>query len=274
MKYKLIAIDMDGTMLDSNNEISLKNREAIKLASKMNVKVIITTGRVFTASRYYAKLLGIQTPIISCNGAYISSHDGKDILFEDFLSKEDLKFAIELANKYNTYYHFFGNNTYYAKEMTKTALMYLEWNKKQCSDDRINIEVVKNYSEILNKPDINFYKIVLIEDNEEKKEKIREELAGNENIEVVSSWHNNIEVMNLGVSKGNALKKLCKRLKIDCKEVIAIGDSYNDASMLKYAGMAVAMGNGEEYIKSIADMVTDTNDNDGVAKAIEKLIIG
>ena len=92
------------------------------------------------------------------------------------------------------------------------------------------------------------------------------------NIEITSSWFNNIEIMHKGVNKGEALKELVKYLGIDRKEVIAFGDNYNDLDMLKFAGVGVVMGNADEAVKEQGDYVTSTNTEDGVAKAIYKFL--
>jgi Cof subfamily protein (haloacid dehalogenase superfamily) len=91
-------------------------------------------------------------------------------------------------------------------------------------------------------------------------------------VSIVSSFSNNIEIMNHGISKGNAVKILAAYYGIKKEEIICFGDAENDISMLEYAGLGIAMGNAEAYVKEKADYVTDTNDNDGVAKAIEKYI--
>ena len=103
--------------------------------------------------------------------------------------------------------------------------------------------------------------------------KAKEELKKYEDLEVVSSSPSNFEVMNKGTSKGRAVKVLADILNINREEVMCLGDSENDLSMIEFAGLGVAMGNAEEFLKEKADYITDTNENDGVAKAIEKFIL-
>lgn len=100
----------------------------------------------------------------------------------------------------------------------------------------------------------------------------KEEFKKQEDLEVVSSGKINFEVMSKGTSKGIAVKKFCDILGIDSKEVICIGDNENDISMIKFAGLGIAMGNATDEVKSMADFVTDTNVNDGVAKALRKIL--
>ena len=103
-------------------------------------------------------------------------------------------------------------------------------------------------------------------------DEIRKELRKVQGIKITSSWPNNIEVMNEGVDKGNAVKILAEKMNIDREDIIAFGDNYNDIEMIKFAGLGVAMGNAEELIKQEADYVTDTNQDSGVAKAIYKFL--
>ncbi|MBS4536594.1 HAD family phosphatase [Clostridium sp. D2Q-14] len=273
MKYKLIAIDMDGTLLDKEEKVSEKNKEAIKRATEKGVKVVISTGRIFTSAIYYAKLIGIMTPIIACNGAYISEYDRENVLLQHPINQEDMEKLIEIFEKNNLYYHFYDNENFYTTDLDYNSLKYYEWNKKQKEENKININVLKNPVEYIKKNNVKVYKVVIMDEDIEKITNIREELSLYENIEVVSSWHGSLDIMYKGVSKGKALKELCKIYGISREEVIAIGDNENDLSMLEFAGTSVAMENGIDLVKEYADIVTETNDNNGVAKAIEKLIL-
>jgi Cof subfamily protein (haloacid dehalogenase superfamily) len=273
MKYKLIAIDMDGTLLNSQHEISERNKVAIKSASEKGVKIVITTGRIFTSAKYYAKLLGITTPIIACNGAFISEYNKNNVLYDNPMRLDDCIEILNAAEEHGMYCHLYDNQNFYVRELKYSSQKYYEWNNRQKPEDRINIHIDKNLTQLLKDKKPEIYKMVIIDEDKSKLSNFKEIIQNNNNIEIVSSWHNNVEVMNKEVSKGNALYNLCKILDIRSEEVIAIGDNYNDASMFKYSGVSVAMGNAEIEIKEIADLVTDTNDNDGVGKAIENLVL-
>jgi Cof subfamily protein (haloacid dehalogenase superfamily) len=137
----------------------------------------------------------------------------------------------------------------------------------------IDMTVFEDVEEILQIKDINIYKFLFVDNDRDKLNNLRMELNKLEKIGTSSSWDNNIEAMGLNVSKGEALKELCNKLKISQDEVIAIGDSENDLSMLNFAGLGVAMGNADENIKEQADYITDSNNEDGVAKVIEKFVL-
>lgn len=273
MNYKLIAIDMDGTLLNSQNKISCENILAIKKAADLGVKVVLTTGRIFTSALYYAKDLNINTPIIACNGAYITEQDKSIIYFEDSMTLDAVESVINLAEKEGLYYHFYDDSRFYARKLTKTVEKYYRWNIDKKEKDRLNIRIVDEPLDVVKRENVKVFKIVFVDDDLEKMKQFKEKLLNIQGIEVSSSWWNNIEVMNKGVSKGYALNVLCEKLNIDNKNVMAIGDNENDISMLNFAGIGVAMGNGEDIIKEVADYVTDTNEENGVAKAIEKFVL-
>lgn len=273
MKYKLIAIDMDGTLLNSTGEISQKNKEAIIKATEKGIDVVVSTGRIFSSATYFAKLLKVITPVIACNGAYVSEYHRDNIILENPIEKKDLKEVIKILEKNDLYYHFYDNESFYTKDLEYNSLKYYEWNKKQDKDNKINIEIVKNPLNFIEKENVKVYKMVTMDNDFDKVMSARKELSKNENIEIVSSWHGSLDIMYKGVSKGKALKQLCNLYNIKNEEVIAIGDNENDLSMLEFAGTSVAMGNGIDLVKEYATFVTDTNDNDGVAKAIEKFVL-
>lgn len=131
MNYKLIAIDMDGTMLNSQHQVSERTKAAIKAATEKGVHIVITTGRIFTSAKYYAKLLGITTPIIACNGAFISEYDRDNVLYSDPMKLSDCIDILIEADKKGLYYHLYDNQNFYVKELKYGSLKYFEWNKTQ-----------------------------------------------------------------------------------------------------------------------------------------------
>ncbi|MDU1855219.1 MAG: HAD-IIB family hydrolase, partial [Clostridium baratii] len=148
-------------------------------------------------------------------------------------------------------------------------------NKTLKDEEKVKLIVSDNIKEEIEKFDGEILKGVCADKNNKVNLiKAREELESlNTNMEIVSSWNDNFEVMRNGSTKGDAVRYLANYFGIDKEEVMCIGDSENDLSMIKYAGTGIAMGNASEDIKSVADYVTDTNVNDGVAKAINKFVL-
>ncbi len=272
--YRLMAIDLDGTLLDNNKEISHRNKEAISLAIEKGIKIVICSGRVYTGARQYAKQVGSKDPIIACNGAIISENiDGK-ILYSNNLDNEECLKIVDICHRNNIYFHVYAGDTMLTEKLGFTSLKYFEKNKSMPPEDRVNIEVVKDMVAKLNSIAGQVLKFVVVADDMTLLKKVRNEMEQISSIDVMSSNYDNFEVMNKGVNKGAALRKLSELLDIPAIEMIAIGDNENDISMFNYVGLSIAMDNGEDCAKEAAQYVTAANDQDGVAKAIEKFIFG
>ncbi len=270
--YKLVVSDMDGTLLTSHNTVSEKNKQALKALQDQNIQVAIATGRIYTSAKVYAKYLGIITPIIACNGAIIKDLYKDEILYESGIKKEDCLKVLEICRAYDLYFHFYTANTFYAEKLERASLNYSEWNKTLKEEDRIDLQIIKDAAEVIKSLDENIYKIQMISDDEALRVQVREEINKIHSIECSKSWHNNIEIMNKGVSKAEAVKHLGKIFDVKREEIICFGDNENDISMLSYAGLGIAMGNANEIVKKNADYVTTTNDEDGVARALHKFV--
>lgn len=274
---KLICIDMDGTLLNSNHEISERNKEVLKKAYNSGVKIAITTGRLFCSARYYADLIGIDLPVIGSNGAYIKHKYDDMAILENEIPKD---VAIEIYNivkKHGLTINFNSWDTLIREDEVPANHAYSIMNKDLPDDKKVKFIINGNVIETINNFDGKILKGIVIEESENKdnlwaaKDELKETFG--DKLHVVSSGTDNFEVMIGITSKGNAVAHLADTLNIHPEEVMCIGDSENDISMLKFAGIGVAMGNGLQMVKDIADYVTDTNNNDGVAKAIEMFVL-
>lgn len=273
MGYKLICLDMDGTVLNSEKKISKENKDAIKKAHDKGIKIAISTGRIFTSAMYYAEILGVKAPIIASNGAYIREKDKDKVIYQCEIEKEVCKKVASIAEKYNFFNCFNTYDKIIADKPFHDDYIYYKLNSELPENKRIKLESVSNFKNILNEDENKILKFISLSDDYEGLKKAKEEIKNIEELEVVSSGKNNIEVMKKGVSKGNAVKVLSQFYKIDKEDIICIGDSENDLSMIEYAGMGIVMGNGDDYMKEKANYITDTNDNNGVAKAIYKFVL-
>ncbi len=272
MKYKLLALDLDGTLLNDRGEISKKNRDKIRQAKEAGVRVILTTGRSWRSTKRYIDELDLGDPVVTFNGALIqdNQHILKRVTIDDKLVKEiilflkdldfapiiypddNLKYYETLGNFKNDFYDFSKG---YEKELIKV-------------DDisAVNWKNVLRISVIAEKPDISFL-------HSELKKKF------NSNIKTVDTffflWGFWIfEILPRDCSKSNALKFICKMYSIKQEEVIAAGDNNNDIDMINWAGMGVAMKNSLDNIFREADYVTENSNNeDGVAEIIDKFIL-
>lgn len=264
---------MDGTLLNSNNEISEKNLQSIKKATEKGVQVAVSTGRLFVSANYYADLLGVKTPIIASNGAYIRDKNTDKVIHKNILGYDNCKKVLKVIKKYDMYPHFNSYNGIFTEKLVNSSKFYSKMNETLPEDRRIKIEVSSNWPEVFEKYGDEILKCIIVDKDYEKLKLAKDELLKIEDLEVVSSFENNIEVMAKGVSKGKAVEILANHYKLNREEVMCIGDSENDLSMIKFAGFGVAMGNGNDLVKDNADYITSTNDQSGVGEAIEKFIL-
>lgn len=238
---RLIALDMDGTLLTSTDEVSTANQKAIQAAQEAGVHVLICTGRWLKACSMYAEDLQLNTYLITANGGEIWSRQGE--LVERHLHASDVMEQLYTIGE--------GHGAY----------MWL------VSTENVFHDHPGNY------PDQKWLKIGYRSEDKEILRKIHAELPNKEQLEISNSSPYNIEVNPKGVNKANALERVCEELDLSMDEVMAVGDSLNDLKMIERAGIGVAMGNAQEVVKKAADYVTETNDLDGVAQAIEHFVL-
>ena len=266
---KLVAIDMDGTLLNSKKELLEETKQYFKNFHNKNTEtlLVLCTGRPETGIRPYLKDLGYLEEnhyIISQNGANIyESQTGKRVM-DAFVNSTAIQKWIELGKRHGISVMGAGVDYYYSFDEDPTE--WMEFDVKLVSGKLKRIPT----KESLN---TDFYKILLMGDEEQLNEFetfIPEEWK--DEFYVVRSQKYLVEVLTKGVNKAFGLEKLAQKLNIQPSEIAAIGDAANDIEMLEYAGLAIAMGNASEEVKSISDIVTDTNENNGVIKAIDNLI--
>lgn len=273
---KLICIDMDGTLLNSNHEVSERNKLALQKARELGVHIAITTGRLFTSARYYSDLIGISTPVIASNGAYIKNNYDDIAILEIPMPKDIAIEIYSIVKKHGLSVNFNSWNTLLRENEVPKTHSYSIMNDYLPEDKKVRFIVTKDLISEINNFEGNILKGIVINDDENKdnlwaaKEELKTTFG--DKLHVVSSGSNNFEVMMGSTSKGMATSYLAGTLNIKPEEVMCIGDSENDLSMIKFAGLGVAMGNGLDLIKKVADYITDTNNNDGVAKAIEEFV--
>ncbi|MFD7520663.1 Cof-type HAD-IIB family hydrolase [Paenibacillus chitinolyticus] len=242
-QYKLVALDMDGTLLNEEKQVSPANREAIYAALEAGVTVIFSTGRGVQSALPYAEELKLQTPIVSVNGSEIwkAPHD---LLKRTLLDLDLVRRMYDLAIEHDTWYWAYSVEGMYNRD---------------------------NWAEDITKPE--WLKFGFYTENKESLEIIRGELARWGELEITNSHPDNLELNPKGISKASGIEEVCKLLGIEMSQVIAMGDSENDIAMIRAAGLGVAMGNAQDGVKRIADLVTVTNDEDGVAKIIQEYVL-
>jgi cof-like hydrolase len=266
---KVIALDMDGTLLNSKKELLEETKQYFKEFHTKGTEtlLVLCTGRPETGIRPYLKDLGYLEEnhyIISQNGANIYESQTGNRIMDAFVDSVEIQKWIELGKKHGVSVMGAGVDYYYSFDEDPTEWMEFDVKIVNGSIKRITKE------ESLS---TDFYKLLLLGDVEQLNEfetiipkEWRDEFY------VVRSQKYLVEVLRKGVNKAFGLEKLAAALNIEPSEIASIGDAANDIEMLEYSGLAIAMGNASEEVKAIADIVTDTNENNGVIKAIDRLI--
>ncbi|WP_445491176.1 Cof-type HAD-IIB family hydrolase [Niallia sp. 03133] len=282
---KCIALDLDGTLLNHKSRISEENQQVIKEAQNNGIEVVVATGRNYLDVVELFKETGVKTWIIGANGATIHSPEGQ--LFHHVPMDRDKGIDIlEWLETNDYYYEVFSDDYIYTPQRGK-ELIAIELDRLCTANpdlDREELEkyakvqygqtgfyYISSYKELAAMP-INMYNILAFSFDQEKLDTGWEMFKDDLTVTLVTSGRFNFEFEHLLASKGHSLSILTEHLGISLNETMAMGDSMNDLSMLSKVGYPVAMGNAREDVKSICKETTDTNDNNGVAKAIKRLL--
>jgi Cof subfamily protein (haloacid dehalogenase superfamily) len=264
MGYRLIAVDIDGTLLDSKNNITGVTKDAIKRAVKSGIIFTISTGRPIQAVEYINRELSLDVPFITYNGAMVVMGRSGKILYEQGMNTGDAEKIYNLGIKYDTSVMLWAENRLYVNRLDDRAQKYGE----QANTKPV---LIKGIHEILK---YGVTKILWYDEVETIN--IFNQEAGkylSENINYHTSKPFYLEFVDKKASKGIALKKIGEHYHISHEAMIAVGDGFNDISMIKYAGLGVAMGNAPDAVKQQADYITLSNDEDGLAHVINKFVL-
>ncbi|PRP51973.1 Cof-type HAD-IIB family hydrolase [Bacillus halotolerans] len=284
---KLIAIDLDGTLLNSKHQVSSENENALRHAQRDGIEVVVSTGRAYFDVTSIFEPLGIKTWVISANGAVIHDPDGR-LYHQETIDKKRTYDILSWLESENYYYEVFTDSAIYTPQNGR-QLLDVELDRIKSANPEADLSVLMQAAEVqysqsgfayidtfqeLFEEDkqIDFYNILGFSFFKEKLEAGWQRYQDDKDLTLVSSADHNFELSSKKASKGQALERLAKRLNIPMNETVAVGDSLNDRSMLEAAGKGVAMGNAREDIKAIADAVTLTNDEHGVAHMIRHLL--
>ncbi|MDD9271294.1 Cof-type HAD-IIB family hydrolase [Paenibacillus sp. GCM10023248] len=241
--FKLIALDMDGTLLDEEKKISPDNAEAIRQAAAAGKIVMMSTGRGAVSAMPYIQELGLTSPMVVVNGGEVWEAPGK-LLRRTLLPVETVSKLHELALEHDCWWWAYSVDGIFNREREGLDIANSEW-----------------------------LKFGYFSENAEKLERIRSAVSSWGTLEITNSHPSNIEINPLGISKASGLEAVCQLLGIQMSEVIAMGDSENDIAMIREAGLGVAMGNAQDEVKRIADITTVTNEESAVAKIIHTYLL-
>ncbi|MEY8356991.1 Cof-type HAD-IIB family hydrolase [Lachnospiraceae bacterium 54-53] len=274
MNIKLIALDLDGTLLDSKKQLSDANRQALSLCIQKGIWIVPCTGR--TISGVPAEVKGIPGVryAITTNGGVIEDLEEKKVIDTRMLPWELALELLQTVDAYRVMYDPYIDRRGITEPRFFEHLS--EYNLSQELQDMVRDtrDIYPNIIEFVKKSRKPVEKINLFFADMEERARLRAELEKRNDILVTSSMPLNLEINALGATKGDAILRLASHLGIEREQTMAIGDGENDFSMIQKAGIGVAMRNGREELLAAADYITDTNDEDGVAAAIKRFVSG
>lgn len=273
--YKMICIDIDGTLIRSDLTLAKETVEAVRKAKERGVLVVLATGRMHRSAAIFAEKLCIEDPIISSNGALVKDPGTDEVFYREYLGKEDVEYIIRALDRFGVHINFYNEDTMYVTEIRDYVHRYERMKASLPEHLRITVQYegkdfhmerfVEEYGALMQKG--------ICFPDPRRISTIKAEMKKNLRLKVVSSGKDNIEFTARDADKGLAMLALAKAKGILKEEIICVGDSENDLGMLERAGLSVAMGNAMDSVKAVADHVTDTNDDHGVAKLIQRFLL-
>ena len=288
--YKLVAIDLDGTLLNSYGEVSEKNKNAIKNAMQNGKEIVIASGRPLQSAKSFALESGASNYVICGNGSLLYDVRNDKILFDKFIDRQKVLEIIKICEENSIFYCLYTENLTISKALNYNILFYNNENKKMPEDKQTNIKIISDiYKYVEENPNVGILKITICDESSIIFGGIIKRLRQISDVDVLDVQHMARKVITSGtedvkveyhyteitskdVNKWLAIQNLANRLNINSSEVIAIGDNMNDKEMIENAGLGVIMGNSAEYMHEFADVVAPTNNDDGVAYILEKYL--
>lgn len=288
--YKLVAIDLDGTLLNSYGEVSQGTKESIKKAIDNGVEVVLASGRPISSVEDLANELNANHYLISGNGAIVYDISKKEIVYDKFLDKEQVLNIIKICEENSIYYNIYTENDVLTKSLNYNTLFYYSENTHKQEEKRTNINILTDvYEYVKRAEDERYLKITICDQSQIVFNSIIKKIKTIPNIDILDVAHMSkkiiksgtedipveycyTEITNQNVNKWTALEYIIKEINITKEEVVGIGDNINDKEMIENAGLGVAMGNSTQIIKEIAKIEVATNNDEGVKEVFDKYI--
>jgi Cof subfamily protein (haloacid dehalogenase superfamily) len=273
LPVRLIAMDMDGTLLSDDCQIPEENIRAMREANEAGIRLAIVSGRIPEDISYFMSDAGfLDCFVLGLNGGYCLDKPHGEAIFTHYMADCDVEKCIGILESERVTYSAFGRSHVAISRPFSTGKELDHWGTHL--KRKGNLLYTYGMEGIRNQRELGTNKIVYIDrEDPARLARIREQIMKITGVEVTSSWNNNIEIMPRDVHKGTALHALSDMLHIEQSQVMAIGDNDNDIPMLTWAGYGVAMGNASDGAKAAAEFETDDNENAGVAKAIRRFAL-
>ena len=276
---KLLASDIDGTIIDKDNRISPYNIEVIKKLNNSNINFTLCTGKTYLMTKELCQKMNATYGVFGNGTQIINLKTGEEIL-RNALRKEDIEKCIDIANSNNLHVHIYTDN----KIISQSSLSYMAYRNYKLYKDNIDFEVIEDLRQYINLNNPSILKLIISGNNDLCK--IKQEILQNQNLavmqikkyneykdKIINEEYEYLDIVPKSINKYNSLKRLCKYLNISNNEIMAIGDNINDIDMIENAAVGVAIGGSYEEVLKKASYVTKNSAKDGgFAEAVYKFI--
>lgn len=282
---KLIATDMDGTLLNESGDISPENEQAIRKALDEGIEVIVATGRSYEAAYRPLQKAGLNLPIISLNGAMTHTVD-KTLLRNVPMERNITQKIQQMCQEAGLYYEVYSNEKAHtiSQEDFKQVMYDIvqsanplipEEEIEERAEERLQEEgfsITHDFEALFADKNLDFYKVLAFSTDRNVLTKVAEAFQKESSVNVTASSDVNLEFNHIDAQKGAAVKDYAQSKGIEMKDVMTLGDHFNDETMLRMAGRGVAMGNASDAIKDMVKYTTKTNVEHGFAHAVEEML--
>ncbi|MGX2973784.1 pyridoxal phosphatase [Ursidibacter arcticus] len=270
MPYQAIAFDLDGTLLSSQGTILNSSKLAIQQAQQKGLKVFIVTGRHHTAVRPYYAELGLDTPVVCCNGTYLYDFKKDEVLASKPLTTAQASYLISSAKSEHIHIAVYTRDSMTYEVLNPHFSKLLAWVNSCDESVRPDVHQVACFEDFLDGNTL-IWKVLISDPDKQKMQNFVEKLPLDQ-FSAEWSWVDRVDITAQGNSKGACLAELLKREDIDPKNVIAFGDNFNDISMLQLVGMGIAMGESESEVQQSARKTIGSNNEDSIARELTQLL--
>ncbi len=271
--YTLLAFDLDGTLLNSRGQILESSKQAIQCAREQGVKVVLVTGRHHVAVRPYHHELGLDTPVVCCNGAYIMDFAQGKPVYSNPLPKDKARQIIAMARDFDMDMLMYVNDAMTFERLNPHMEKMCAWALQQPEQVRPTIRQIDDILQTMESAE-SIYKFVLSHRDQHHFLSAYQQLAACGDFSCERSWVDRMDIANTGNSKGATLKRLADQWNIAPANIIAVGDNDNDITMVAMAGLGVAMGESSEPLRAQADIQIGSHDDDSIAQLIARYVTG
>ena len=272
MKYRLIVLDLDGTLLDNKLQIRYETIKALKRADAQGVQIMIATGRHHVAAYPYWSQLGLKLPAICCNGAYLYDYRARQPLSSDPMTRKEARELLKLVRKHGIYTMIYEKDFMAYESISKHLRIIIKWAKTLPEAMQPRICHVQTYEQFVESAEI-IWKFTLACDDVSAMSAFVSEVERSLDLSCVWHGQDRLDICRRGNSKGSRLAEWIATKGILPEEVIAFGDEHNDMEMLLMAGMGIAMGNSDLKLQACADCVIGDNESNGIADALERFLL-